>query len=134
MNELLKKGRVFIIEIVVNFPRKLSNNKKDINFLPNLWHSLKNRKDTLIILDLKSTTYIASNLCSALGLILEKIKSRNNKIYFRNIPNYLRQILINNEFLSSLEFQKSQWNRYNFLAYKKFKVEQKEKFEEYLEE
>ena len=103
-----------------------------MNFLANLWHSLKNRKDTVIILDLKSTIYIASNLCSALGLILEKIKSRNNKIYFRNIPNYLRQILINNEFLSSLEFQKFQWNRYNFLAYKKFKVEEKEKFEEYL--
>ena len=65
-------------------------------------------------------------------MILEKIKIKNNKIYFRNIPNYLRQILINNEFLLSLESQKFQWSRYNFLAYKKFKVEEKETFEEYL--
>lgn len=65
-------------------------------------------------------------------MILEKIKIKNNKIYFRNIPNYLRQILINNEFLLSLESQKFQWSRYNFLAYKKFKLEEKEMFEEYL--
>ncbi|WP_294129357.1 ATP-binding protein [uncultured Clostridium sp.] len=100
--------------------------------MPNLWHSLKNRKDTVIILDLRSTTYIASNLCSALGLILEKIKIKNNKIYLRNMRSYLKQILINNEFLSSIEFQKAQWSRYNFLDYKKFKVEEKEKFEGYL--
>lgn len=44
----------------------------------------------------------------------------------------MKQILINNEFFYALEYKKNQWNRYNFLAYKKFKVGEKESFEEYL--
>lgn len=121
-----------IEEIIIDFPRNLENNSNDISFLSNLWHSLKNRKNTKIIFDLENTKHLSVNVCSSLGLILEKIKLRKNQIYFRKIRNEIKKVLFSNEFLKGIENENSNWNRGNFLAYKKFSVRDKSKFEEYL--
>lgn len=121
-----------IEEIIIDFPRNLGNSSSDANFLANLWHSIKNRKNTKIVFDIKNTNNFSINVCSSLGLILEKVKLRSNKIYFRNVPANLKKILVHNDFLKCIEEKNDNWNNNNFLAYKKFNIKEKESFEEYL--
>lgn len=123
---------VKIGEVIINFPRKLKNNEKAIIFLSNLWHSIKNRTNTKIALDLENTKWIDSNLCSPLGLVLEKIKLRKNYICFRNVPTRILRVLSNNKFLSKIQIENSCNYESTFISYETFKVKEKDKFEEYL--
>lgn len=119
-------------EIAIELPRRLENNEKAFLFLANLWHSVKNRRNTKIYINLNNCRWIEANLCSPLGLILEKVKSKGNEIYFKDIPQRLRMVLSNNKFLSRLEVINSIKYESTFVAYETFKVKEKEKFETYL--
>ncbi|MGL5353361.1 MAG: ATP-binding protein, partial [Clostridium sp.] len=103
-----------------------------IKYISRLWYSLKYIRNTKIIFDMTNTKTLSVNICSSLGLILEKVKLKNNEIYFRKVPDDIKSTLIKNEFLKSIQNKDSYLNKGDFLAYRKFSVKEKSEFEEYL--
>lgn len=71
-------------------------------------------------------------MCSPLGLILEKIKLKNNEIYFSNLSNELKMLLISNGFLNKIHMDKNRHNN-KYIPYKTFNSKNKDEFTRYLE-
>lgn len=115
-------------QVIINFPRRLENRKNDIIFLSNLWHSLKNRRKTLIIFDLSNTQNIFPNTCAPLGMIIEKIKSKGNEIAFFNVQERINKILISNNFMYYI-CRNVRKEPEDLLSYRRFSVKQKDVFE-----
>lgn len=118
-------------EIIRDFPRKISNNIKTVEYISLLWHNLKNKKGKKIVIDISNTFWIDSNMCAALGVILEEIK-QNNKVVFRGASQKLVKVLTNNRFLSQIDVDNSNNYKSPYITYEKFWVKQKEEYEMYL--
>ena len=71
-------------------------------------------------------------MCSPLGLILEKIKSKGNKIYFSSLSDELKILLISNGFLNKIHMNKNKHSN-KYIPYKTFNSQDKDEFTRYLE-
>lgn len=70
----------------IKFPTKLYSNYKSFNFFIRLDHIIDNNKDKMIILDLRETLYLDTNLLAILSYIIEKSNAKkiNVSLYSKN--------------------------------------------------
>ena len=118
--------------IRLDFPQRIQNDEQGIIFIANLWYSIKNRNNTKIFFDAKNTKKVDTNMCSPLGLILEKVKSNQNSIYFSNLSDELKMLLISNGFLNKIHMDKNKHNN-KFIPYKTFNIKDRDEFTRYME-
>ncbi len=118
-------------EVIRECPRKIANDIKTIEYISSLWYSLKKKQGKKIVLDVNKTIWIDSNMCAALGIILEKIKQKN-EVVIRGASPRLAKVLTNNRFLSKVEINNSINYKSPYIRYEKFWIKQKEKYEVYL--
>lgn len=93
---------------------------------------MKHRHNTKIVFNAVNTKKIDINMCSPLGLILEKIKLRNNEIYFSKLSKELKILLMSNGFLNKIHMDKNRHNN-KYIPYKTFNSTDKDEFTRYLE-
>lgn len=93
---------------------------------------MKHRTNTKIVFNAINTKKIDINMCSPLGLILEKIKLKGNEIYFSNLSNELKILLISNGFLNKIHMDKNRHSN-KYIPYKTFNSKDKDEFTRYLE-
>lgn len=108
------------------------NDENTIIFLSNLWHSMKNKRHATIMLNFESTKWIDANLCSPLGLIVDRLRLRRNKVYFKNVSRRILRVLENNKFLPVARTNNSDGYESTHIAFERFETKEKDKFERYL--
>lgn len=117
-------------EYIHIMPKKMKNKKGIYEFISVLYNTFKNKSHSKISLDFKSTTYIDPAIIAPLGLILTRIKSNKNNIYFKNLSNFNIKYL--NKFGLIEIDNKNSFNINNTIKYKTFDDNDFENFKKYL--
>ncbi|NFG61358.1 hypothetical protein [Clostridium sp. CMCC3677] len=112
-------------------PRKIINSEGVYNFISLIWSTYKSKTNKIIYLDFKGTKVIEPNMMAPLGLILTKIKSNKNKIFFRNLSKQMKSLLIENGFLSTNEYLNNEIPQ-NYISYMNFNGDDNNSFREYI--
>lgn len=73
-------GGTMAKSVHIKFPVRLYSNYKSFYFFIRLDHTIDNNKDMMIILDLRQTIYLETNLLAILFYIIEKSKAKKNNI------------------------------------------------------
>lgn len=112
-------------------PRRIINSKGVYNFINLIWKTYKNKTNQTIYLDFKMTKVIEPNMMAALGMVLTKIKSNKNKIFFRNLSEAMRNLLIQNGFVSNNNYLNNEIPQ-NYISYMNFSGDDNNNFREYI--
>lgn len=86
----------------IYFPRNLNSDRKGIEFISYLWGQCKKINNSTIIWDLSSTKILQTNILSVIGLILNRVKLRNNKVILRIKKNNKDETIADNYIISRL--------------------------------
>lgn len=114
----------------VMFPKNVTNSKGTHRFLCSLYNEFKYISNTKIYIDFSNTKWIEPNLMSILGLVLVKISSQKNKIYFSYMNPYIIELFRKYGFLRKLK--KPLNIPQNYIVYKTFNGNDDELFRKYL--
>lgn len=103
------------------FPKKLTSNKRGIEYISYLWGVCKSNKNSLIVWDLSRTKLVHTNLLSAIGLILKRVSNHNKIILkLKNKDNCVMEI--NNNIIANI-FHKYSFDHREGLRYVYFNFE-----------
>ncbi len=114
-------------------PKYIIDQKGIYEFITIIYSTFKDISNSVIILDCSKTKYIDPNLMAPLGLVLTKIKSKSNKVFFRGMKSNFRDILLKYGFLVSNKITTSTIPQ-NFIKYETFNGNNNDGFQSYLEE
>ena len=114
------------------FPKKIKNNKNIYTFLGVFNDTYKNVKNSTIYINFQSTYWIDLNLIAPLGMILENIKSKNNKIYLRNLSKALINIFSLTDFRKYRDKNDIFYSNSNILPYVTLSGEETDVFQAYI--
>ena len=92
------KRRCIIISSYI-MPKNIINKPGIYEFINVLWATYRNMTNNTIMLDYCNTKNIDLSLMAPLGLVLTKIKSNKNKIYFTRMNGSVKNKLIKAEFI-----------------------------------
>lgn len=112
-------------------PKNITNTKGIYEFINLLWATCKTKSNSTIILDCSKTRSMNLNIMAPLGLVLTKIKSNKNKVYFRNLNKDIKNRLLKAGFIGEnikLEQDISQ----NCIKYKSFSGDENNLFRDYI--
>lgn len=114
-----------------DMPRKITNSKGVYNFINLIWKTYKNKTNQTIYFDFKMTKIIEPNMMAVLGMILTKIKSNKNKIFFRNLSDTMKDLLIQYGFVSNSNYINNEIPQ-NYISYMNFDGDDNNNFREYI--
>lgn len=112
-------------------PKNILDENGIYEFITLLYNTFDKTTNSKIILDFSSTNYINPNLMAPLGMILTKLKSKNNDIILRNLKTSVKQLLIKYGFLNSFNISKNTIHQ-NYIKYESFNGDDAIGFEKYL--
>ena len=111
-------------------PKEITNNSYGYEFITSLYHAFIDIEDSDIFLTCDNTNIIAPNFMAHLGLILNRIKDKNNKIFFRNLNYSIKKLLANYGFICCSSFTSNDFND-NCIKYNSFSSEEFHLFKQY---
>ena len=82
------------------FPKKISNNVYTYEFICVFYKTFYKISNSYIYINFENVQAVDVGLMAPLGLILEKIKLNNNKIFFRKLPKHLWLLFLDYKFTS----------------------------------
>lgn len=111
-------------------PKYMINTKGIFEFLNNLYSTFNKKSYANIFLDCENTKFISPALMAPLGLILTKIKSQQNKVYFRNLTKLNKSnLLLCNLLKNNTDEELEVYYTYNHvIKYKTFSSSNYEQF------
>lgn len=112
-------------------PRRIINSKGVYNFINLIWKTYKKKTNQTIYFDFKMTKIIEPNMMAVLGMVLTKIKSNKNKIFFRNLSEVMRNLLIQYGFVSDNNYIDNEIPQ-NYISYMNFNGDDNNSFREYI--
>lgn len=112
-------------------PKNIINTRGVYEFISLLWATYRSMTNNTIILNCCNTKNIDLSLMAPLGLVLTKIKSNKNKIYFRQMNKIIKNKLIKAEFIGQ-NISSSEDILQNCIKYKTFNGDNNDIFREYI--
>lgn len=112
------------------FPKNITDSKSSHKFLCVFYNDCKDICNKEIYINFYNTKWVEPNLISVLGLILIKISSRRNKIYFTHMSPSIIELFYKYGFFRKLN--KPPEIPQNYIVYKTFNGDDVEGFREYL--
>lgn len=116
---------------IYTMPKNIFDENGIYEFITILYNTFDKTTNSKIILDFSSTNYINPNLMAPLGMILTKLKSKNNDIAFRNLKLSVKKLLIKYGFLQSYQIPGDVIYQ-NYIRYESFNGDDANGFENYL--
>lgn len=112
-------------------PKNITNKPGIYEFINVLWATYRNMTNSTIILNYCNTKDIDLSLMAPLGLVLTKIKSNKNKIYFRQMNKVIKNKLVKSEFIRQ-NINSNEDIFQNYIRYKTFNGDNNTVFREYI--
>lgn len=112
-------------------PKKIINTRGVYEFVNLLWSTCRGMTNNTIILNCCNTKSIDLSLMAPLGLVLTKLKSNKNKIYFRGINRTIKNKLIKAGFIGQ-NINSDEDIFQNYIKYKTFNGDSNDIFREYI--
>ena len=112
-------------------PKNIINKPGIYEFINVLWATYRNMTNNTIMLDYCNTKNIDLSLMAPLGLVLTKIKSNKNKIYFTRMNGSVKNKLIKAEFIGKY-INSDKDILQNYIRYKTFNGNDNDIFREYI--
>jgi hypothetical protein len=121
-----------ICSMKIDFPKSINSDFYGYSFLSGLYHKICALEFDDITLDFQNTTFLAANLLSILGAILNSAEYVNN-IKIINLTSKIEILLKRNHFLSHFGGHKLDDFYGTTIKYMKFKPTDNKQFKEYLD-
>lgn len=119
-------------EYRILFPKNITNSKSTHRFFCYFYNEFKNLSNIKINIDFRNTKWIEPNLMAILGLLLIKISSKKNNIFFSRMNFYIIKLFHKYGFLRKLK--KPANIPQNYIVYRTFNGNDDEIFRNYLYE
>lgn len=119
------------MEHIYTMPKYILDENGIYEFITLLYNTFDETTNSKIILDFSSTNYINPNLMAPLGMILTKLKSKNNEIALRNLKLSVKKLLIKYGFLQAYQIPGDVIYQ-NYIKYESFNGDNPNGFENYL--
>lgn len=114
-------------------PRYIVDQKGIYEFITIIYSTFKDISNSSIVLDCSRTRYIDPNLMAPLGLVLTKLKSKSNEIFFSGMKPNFKDILIKYGFLVLNKIPNPNVPQ-NYIKYETFNGDDNDGFQLYLKE
>lgn len=116
---------------IYTMPKNILDENGIYEFITLLYNTFNETTNSKIILDFSSTNYINPNLMAPLGMVLTKLKSKNNDIALRNLKIRVKKLLIKYGFLQTSQIPGDIIYQ-NYIKYESFNGDDPNGFEDYL--